>query len=147
MSSCTAPWCAERRGVHIHQCVALCFQPYPPFAAQMEGFIMTLDSCSLPPQIWPWLKRIFLRLRVLKHVEQTLIGGLGFHRPPKSLKHVQTLLSKNLKNWGYERVNHYDRGWVRFSQSIARTTRKRPSGRTLAATPIKSTRSKPLKSL
>ncbi len=75
---------------------------------------MTLDSCSLPPQIWPWLQRNFRRFRVLKHVETTLIGGLGFHRPPKSLKHLQTLLSKNLKNWGYDRASQYDRGWLRF---------------------------------
>ena len=26
----------------------------------------------------------------------------------------QSLLSTNLKNWGYERENQYDRGWIRF---------------------------------
>lgn len=75
---------------------------------------MTLDSSSLPPQIWAWLQRNFRRFRVLKQFEKTLVGGLGFNRPPKSLKSFQSLLVTNLKNWGYERGSQYDRGWLRF---------------------------------
>ncbi len=69
---------------------------------------------TLPCEIWAWGQKNFRRFRVLTESEWTWVGGVGFKRQPKSLKHLQTLLSKNLKNWGYERDNQYDRGWVRF---------------------------------
>ena len=69
---------------------------------------------TLPCEIWAWGQKNFRRFRVLTESEWTRVGGVGFKRQPKSLKHLQTLLSKNLKNWGYERDNQYDRGWVRF---------------------------------
>ena len=69
---------------------------------------------TLPSEIWAWGQKNFRRFRVLDEPERALVGGVGFNRQPKSLKHQQTLLSKNLKNWGYDRDNQYDRGWVRF---------------------------------
>ena len=80
-----------------------------------RGFVMTLPrTVSLPSEIWAWGQRSFRRFRVLYQSDQSLVGGLDFKRPPRSLKHFQSLLSTNLKNWGYERESQYDRGWLRF---------------------------------
>ncbi len=80
-----------------------------------RGFVMTLPrTVQLPGEIWAWGQRSFRRFRVLYQSDQTLVGGLDFHRPPKSLKQFQSLVSTNLRNWGYVRENEYNRGWLRF---------------------------------
>ena len=80
-----------------------------------QGFIMTLPGgVWLPDKIWAWGQQSFGRFRVLKQSDQTLVGGIRFKRPPKTLRQFQSLVVTNLKNWGFERDNQYDRGWLRF---------------------------------
>ena len=78
------------------------------------GFLMTLPRCFLPEQIWAWGRSRFTRFRVANTSEVTLVAGLGFKNTPKSLKHFQRLMNINLINWGFERQNQYQHGWLKF---------------------------------
>lgn len=82
--------------------------------ANPDGFLMKLVDGSLPSEFWPWATARFRRVRVALLPEVALVGALGFKRPPASLKHFQRLVNNNLTNWGYERSNQFQHGWVKF---------------------------------
>ena len=71
-----------------------------------------------------WQKR-FHRFRCC----DGLAGGL-FKRAPRSLNALQQLLGKNLANWGVERENVGNRGWLRLCS--AAEFRERLMGKEIA---------------
>ena len=56
------------------------------------------------------------------HCRDGLAGGI-FKRAPRSVNALQQLLGKNMANWGIERENVGNRGWLRFCTTAEFRTR------------------------
>ena len=74
------------------------------FIAEVPGL-----SASERERLLAWGQKRFHRFRC----RDGLAGGL-FKRAPRSLNALQQLLGKNLANWGIERENVGNRGWLRL---------------------------------
>ena len=76
------------------------------------AFVMKLPGLCAEERarIMEWGQKRFHRFRCNP---DGLAGGV-FKRPPRSLKALQQLVGKNLANWGIERENIGDRGWLRL---------------------------------
>ena len=79
--------------------------------ADQAGFIAKLPGLSSEERsrVMEWGQKRFIRFRC----HGGLAGGL-FKRQPRSLHALQQLLGKNLANWGIDRENKRDRGWLRL---------------------------------
>ena len=82
------------------------------YKMDQRAFVMTLPQRP-PPEIWAWGQHRFHRMRQVSSGDKFLVGAM-FKKAPRSLKRFQSLVNNNFKNWGYDKDNHYDRGWLRF---------------------------------
>ena len=81
-------------------------------SADEAAFVMKLPGLYAEERarVMEWGQKRFHRFRCNP---DGLAGGV-FKRPPRSLNALQQLVGKNLANWGIERDNVGDRGWLRL---------------------------------
>ena len=70
-------------------------------------------------RLMAWGQKRFHRFRC----HGGLAGGIFKRAPPRSVNALQQLLGKNMANWGIERENVGNRGWLRFCTTAEFRTR------------------------